>query len=199
LTSAPSGVELVVDMGRIGLGEDGPDGRGDHLGRALGHLGKHVSEEVDAAALEGRAGHDRADGLAQTEVGIGDHQHPTQPTGLQAAQECRPVGMSSLSPTATPRTSRRPSPHTPVAATTAWATTRRAAWDAQLQIPGRGRQHPRAMPVALGNTAFGALVRSGADHRGELGFDQGLVDGLAAWRIRSSTCAALSGWRPQMV
>jgi hypothetical protein len=32
---------------------------------------------------------------------------------------------SSLSPTAKPSTSRRPSPHTPVATTTAWATTRR--------------------------------------------------------------------------
>jgi hypothetical protein len=119
-------VELVVDMGGVRLGEAGPDGRGDHPGRALGHLGEHVSEEVDPTALEGRTSHDRADGLAQTEVGVGDDQlHPNQPTGLQAAQECRPVGTSSLSPTATPSTSRRPSPHTPVATTTAWATTRR--------------------------------------------------------------------------
>jgi hypothetical protein len=35
------------------------DGRGGHLGRAIGHPGEDVSEEVDPAALEGRAGHDR--------------------------------------------------------------------------------------------------------------------------------------------
>jgi hypothetical protein len=39
-------VQLFVDMGGIGLGEDGADGGGDHLGRALGDLGEHVAEEV---------------------------------------------------------------------------------------------------------------------------------------------------------
>lgn len=34
------------------------------------------------------------------------------------------------------------------------------------------------MPVALGSTAFGALVRGGANHVRELGLDEGLVDGL---------------------
>jgi hypothetical protein len=48
---------------------------------------------VDPTALEGGTGHDRADGLAQAEVGVGDDQlHPAKPTGLQAAQECRPEG-----------------------------------------------------------------------------------------------------------
>src|SRR5829696_9266629 len=48
LPSQPSGddIELVVDMGAGRLGEDGPDGRGYHLGRPLGHPGQDVSEEV---------------------------------------------------------------------------------------------------------------------------------------------------------
>jgi hypothetical protein len=50
--------------------------------------------------------------------------------------------------------------------------------DPQLQIPGRGRQQPRPVPVALGNAGLGALVGGGADHLGELGLDQGLVDRL---------------------
>ena len=82
-----------MDVGCIGLGEDGPDGGGDHLGRALGHPGEDVSEEVDPAALDGRAGHGRLDGLTQPQVGIGDDQlHPAKPTGLQAAQERGPEG-----------------------------------------------------------------------------------------------------------
>jgi hypothetical protein len=32
--------------------------------------------------------------------------------------------------------------------------------------------------VALGQPLRGALVRASADHGGELGFDEGLVDGL---------------------
>jgi hypothetical protein len=48
---------------------------------------------VDPAALHGRAGHHRLDGLAEAEVGVGDHQlHPAKPAGLQAAQERRPEG-----------------------------------------------------------------------------------------------------------
>ena len=50
--------------------------------------------------------------------------------------------------------------------------------DPQLQVPSRGGQHPRAMPIALGEAGLGALVWCGADHAGELGFDEGLVDGL---------------------
>ena len=69
-------LELVLDVGGVGLGEDGADGRGDHFRRALGHAGQHVAEE-DPAALDRRAGHDRGDGLAETEVGVGDDQlHP---------------------------------------------------------------------------------------------------------------------------
>jgi hypothetical protein len=46
---------------------------------------------MDPTALKGGAGHDRADGLAQAQVGVGDDQlHPAKPTGLQAAQERRP-------------------------------------------------------------------------------------------------------------
>ena len=113
-------------MGCIGLGEDGPDGSGDHLGRALGHPGEDVSEEVDPAALDGRTGHSGLDGLTQPQVGIGDDQlHPAKPTGFRLRRKAVQKAPSSLSPTAKPRTSRRPSPVTPVATTTAWATTRR--------------------------------------------------------------------------
>jgi len=48
---------------------------------------------VDPAPLDGRAGHDRLDGLTQPEVGVGDDQlHPGQPACLQAAQEGGPEG-----------------------------------------------------------------------------------------------------------
>ena len=115
-----------MDVGGIRLGEDGPDGCGDHLGCPLGHPGQNVAEEVDPATLDGRAGHGGLDGLAQPEVGVGDDQlHPGQPTRLQATEKAVQKAPSSLSPTAKPRTSRRPSPHTPVATTTAWETTRR--------------------------------------------------------------------------
>jgi hypothetical protein len=50
--------------------------------------------------------------------------------------------------------------------------------DPQLQIPGRGGQQPRAVPVALSEPVSRPLMRGGADHLGELGLDQGLVDGL---------------------
>jgi hypothetical protein len=46
---------------------------------------------VDSAALDGGAGHDRADGLAQPEVGVGDDQlHPGQPTGPERPQKPGP-------------------------------------------------------------------------------------------------------------
>jgi len=35
---ASDDAELLLDLRRAGLGEDGADGRGDHLRRALGHL-----------------------------------------------------------------------------------------------------------------------------------------------------------------
>jgi RNA polymerase sigma-70 factor, ECF subfamily len=52
--------------------------------------------------------------------------------------------------------------------------------DPQLQIPRRGAQHAGPMAVALGETGVGALMGCSADHVGELGLDQGLVDGLGS-------------------
>jgi hypothetical protein len=45
------GVELLTDMLGAGLGENGADRCGDHLGRSLGHLGEHVAQEMDSASL----------------------------------------------------------------------------------------------------------------------------------------------------
>jgi hypothetical protein len=54
------------------------------------------------------------------------------------------------------------------------------------------------MPVALGQPIRGALVGCSADHLGELGLDEGLVDRLGGlWRMRSSTSAAVSASRGQ--
>ena len=64
-----------MDVGGIRLGENCADGGRDHLGRPLGHLVQDVSEEVDPAALDRRAGHDGGDGLAEAEVG-GNDLHP---------------------------------------------------------------------------------------------------------------------------
>jgi hypothetical protein len=50
--------------------------------------------------------------------------------------------------------------------------------DPQLQIPGRGRQRARAGSVALRGAGLAALVRAGADHRGQLGLDQRLIQRL---------------------
>jgi hypothetical protein len=36
------------------------------------------------------------------------------------------------------------------------------------------------MPVALGDAGVSALMWGGADHGGELGLDEGLVDGLGS-------------------
>jgi hypothetical protein len=86
-------LELLADVGGVGLGEAGADGGGDHLRGALGHAGEYAAEEVDPAALDCRASHHGLDGLAEAEVGVGDHQlHPSQPAGLQAAQELGPEG-----------------------------------------------------------------------------------------------------------
>jgi hypothetical protein len=50
--------------------------------------------------------------------------------------------------------------------------------DPQLQVTGRGRQHPRAMAVALPLPIGSALMWRSADHGRELGLDQRLVDRL---------------------
>jgi hypothetical protein len=42
----------------------------------------------------------------------------------------------------------------------------------QLQAPGRGRQHPWPVAVALGQPLGRPLMWGGADHLGELGLDQ---------------------------
>jgi hypothetical protein len=44
--------------------------------------------------------------------------------------------------------------------------------DPQLQIPDRHGQGARAVSVALRRAGLGALMGCGADHRGQLGFDQ---------------------------
>jgi hypothetical protein len=78
------GLELLVDVGSIRLGEDRADRSGDHFSVPAGHLGEHVSQEVDPAALPGRAEHDRTDGLFEAFVGVGDHQlHPSQAASSQ--------------------------------------------------------------------------------------------------------------------
>ena len=50
---------------------------------------------------------------------------PASPRAFKLRRNWVQNAPSSLSPTAKPSTSRRPSAHTPVAITTAWATTRR--------------------------------------------------------------------------
>ncbi len=84
-------IELLADMGRVGLSEDGADRRGNHVGVALGDLGEHVAQEMHPAALPGRAEQDGLDRVFEPGVGIGDDQlHAAQPAGLQAAQERGP-------------------------------------------------------------------------------------------------------------
>ena len=39
-------LELVADVDRAGLGEDGADRRRDHLGMAFGHLRENVAQEM---------------------------------------------------------------------------------------------------------------------------------------------------------
>jgi hypothetical protein len=50
--------------------------------------------------------------------------------------------------------------------------------DAQLQVPGCGRERAGAVAVAQVGAMLGAFVQGGADGVGELGLDQGLVDGF---------------------
>jgi hypothetical protein len=105
-------IELLMDMGGIRLGENRADGGRDHLGRPLGHLGQDVAEEVDPAALYRRAGYDGADGLAQVEASAMTCT-PVSPRAFKLRRNWVQKAPSSLSPTAKPSTSRRPSPHTP--------------------------------------------------------------------------------------
>jgi hypothetical protein len=65
-------VELLADVFGIGLGEKGPDRRGDHLLRAFGSLGQDVAHEVDPAALPCRSDHHRPDGGLQARMYFGD-------------------------------------------------------------------------------------------------------------------------------
>jgi hypothetical protein len=37
---------LLTDVGSVGLGEDGADRCGDHLGVAFGDLGQHVGAQI---------------------------------------------------------------------------------------------------------------------------------------------------------
>jgi hypothetical protein len=230
---------------------------------------------VDPAALGGRPGHDRADSLAQAEVGVGDDQlHPSQSANLQAAQERGPEGpvLAVADPKAedlAAAIAAHPGGHdhglgdhpavdpglavgridehigealtgqgsvpeganlgVQVGADPADLTLADAAvgterphqivdlagahpmqirlhhhgeqrlvdpaaplqqrreerpgpqlGDPQLQIPsGRGQQ-ARAVAVALGQPLRRPLVWSSADHGGELGLDEGLVDGLGS-------------------
>jgi len=46
---ASDDAELLADLRRAGLGEDGADGRGDHLRRARGHLSENSRWPVRAS------------------------------------------------------------------------------------------------------------------------------------------------------
>jgi hypothetical protein len=65
----------------------------------------------------------------------------------------------------------------------------------QLQIPSRRGQHAGPVAVALGQPVRRALVGSGADHGGELGLDEGLVDGLGGLADAVIDSAAFSASR----
>jgi hypothetical protein len=45
-------VELGVHVGGVGLGEDGADRGGDHLGVALRHAGEHVAHERGLSGIK---------------------------------------------------------------------------------------------------------------------------------------------------
>ncbi len=62
-------VELGAHVLGVGLGEDRPDGGGDHLGVALGHPGEHVAHEMHPAALPSRAQQNGGDRLLEAGVG----------------------------------------------------------------------------------------------------------------------------------
>jgi hypothetical protein len=231
------------------------------------------AKEVDAATLDGRAGHGGLDGLTKPQVGIGDDElHPGQPTSPQRPQERGPEGavLAVANPKAEDLAAavaahpggdhhglgddppvdpclaigrvdkdvgeglagQRPVPErahfgVQVGADPADLALADAAVgtqgpdqvvdlaggdpvqvglhhhrkqrlvhppaplqqpgeerprpqlrDPQLQIPSRGGCQPGPVPVALGQPLGCPLVWGGADHRGELRLDEGLVDGL---------------------
>ena len=118
-------VELVADRARGGSGEHGADVDRDHVGLGLGDLGQHVAQEVQPAALPGRALQHRGDRGLEPGVRVGDDQlDPCRPRPRRSRRNSVQNASVSLSPTAQPRTSRCPSARTPVAITTAWDTTR---------------------------------------------------------------------------
>lgn len=49
-------------------------------------------------------------------------------------------------------------------------------WDAELDVAALGRQHSRAVTVALGDALLRALVTASADHLGRLDLDEFLQD-----------------------
>jgi hypothetical protein len=84
-------VELGAHVLRVGLGEDGAHGSGDHLGGALGDPGEQVAHEGHAAALPGGADEDRLDRGFQAEVVIGNHElHPGETSRAQSLEEGSP-------------------------------------------------------------------------------------------------------------
>jgi hypothetical protein len=90
--------------------------------RLLGHLGEDVAHDVHPAVSSGGAlQHDGVGvGVGQAAVGVADDQrHAAQTAVAQPPQGLRRERRVSLSPTAHPRTSRRPQELTPVAMSTA--------------------------------------------------------------------------------
>jgi hypothetical protein len=67
-----NGLELLDYVGGVGLGEDGADRGGHHLGVAAGHLGEHIAQEMHPAPLPARPEHHCPDGLLEAGVGVGD-------------------------------------------------------------------------------------------------------------------------------
>jgi len=106
------------------LSEDGPDGGGDHLMLALGHVGKRVAHEVNAAALPSRA-KDLGDGRFQSLVRIrNDKLDAFKPRFSRLRRKPSQKVAASEAPIPRPRISRRPSALTPVAIIAATDTMR---------------------------------------------------------------------------
>ena len=82
--------QVAATVSASGLGEDGAEHRGDHVGVALGHQGEQVAGEVHPAALRGalEGPLERGD---ESGVLVGDHQpHPAESALLQAGEEGPP-------------------------------------------------------------------------------------------------------------
>src|SRR5512144_392243 len=91
LSSRAATVSTWSRTRRGGLGEDGADGGGDHLGVALAHLGERVAQEVDAASLPARALQHGRDRGGQPAVGVADDQlHAGEPALAQGPEELGP-------------------------------------------------------------------------------------------------------------